>query len=70
MIIRNLAGLDGKAWHYGELKASGFRGATHICVECGNYLTSAQISVVENTRFCGVCGGQRVRAIPTSQVIY
>jgi predicted RNA-binding Zn-ribbon protein involved in translation (DUF1610 family) len=62
-IFRNLAWLNSRSWHFGELKEAGFFGARFICESCGNYLTKLEITESDASHFCGICGSQWLRRI-------
>jgi hypothetical protein len=66
-IIRNIAFLDGEAWHYGELRAKErFGGIVAVCQTCLNHLTNSKVTHIKYgddmvVRSCGICGSQHLR---------
>ena len=65
-IIRNLAIIDGRLYHYGCMKQTKAK-PTHFCLECFSYLTAKGIVKTdfdgETQRSCGNCGNPNLRRL-------
>ena len=67
-IIRNLARLDGKPYHFGCLKRTKAK-PTHYCLDCFSYLTGSNIVRTQwdpGTKpvlICGYCGSTNLRPV-------
>jgi predicted RNA-binding Zn-ribbon protein involved in translation (DUF1610 family) len=67
-IIRNLARLNEKTYHYGCLKRTKAK-PTHYCLDCNSYLTGSKITKVLFVQgekpwlACGNCGSTNLKRV-------